>query len=268
VTLLVALASRGTRWAIPALVIVTAADIALWGTRDVFRTPPQTIASLTAGVPGPTSEPGGEYLFANHEAYAGNLLVMRGYRLASGYLGLPPLTYFHYASPIARQLSGAHWDFGPDGKARYEHVVDRARMLADARFTPNHGFGFDWTKVDLHTTALVDVDLPPLAGPPGTARVIDDRPGAIAVDVTAPGTQLVALTERYHPGWRATANGAPLQTVAIHGDFLGCLVTGGSMRVEFRFEPASYTRGRWLAIAGLIALAVITMTLTRGRDVV
>lgn len=98
---------------------------------------------------------------------------------------------------------------------------------------------------------------------PGQARVVTDRPGRIVVDVAAPGRQLLALSERYHDGWTAVRNGIPLPTVAIHGDFLGCVVDGGRTRVEFRFEPRSFTIGRAMTALGLLLLVASVAVMSR-----
>ena len=262
VTGLVALAASGVRWALPAIAVVTALDIGVWGMREVLREPAQTIASLTASAEPPSAEPAAERLFKSTFAYPGNILVLRGYRLTSGYVALPPRTYFHYTSSISKELAATQWDYGAEGRTRYPNSVERARLVADARFTRRR-FGHDWNLVDLHKTALVDRHLPPLSGPPGSARIISDRPGYIVVDVTAPGTQLLSVSERFHAGWKATANGRSLETVAIHGDFLGCLVEAGTSRVEFRFRPESFTRGLYMSAAGVVALAAAFAWLQR-----
>ncbi len=59
VTLLVFLAGRRVRWAIAALVVVTAVDLAAWGIRFVYREPARTIADTDRrpSSPRPTAWP-------------------------------------------------------------------------------------------------------------------------------------------------------------------------------------------------------------------
>ena len=59
VTLLVYLAARRARWAIAALVVVTAADLGAWGIRFIYREPPRTIADLTQAIAAAPDEPAG-----------------------------------------------------------------------------------------------------------------------------------------------------------------------------------------------------------------
>jgi uncharacterized membrane protein YfhO len=82
-----------------------------------------------------------------------------------------------------------------------------------------------------------------------------DRPGhlAAAVRVEAPAT--LAFTERFHHGWTATADGRPLETVRVNGDFLGCRIDSGVRQVELRFAPPSFRNGVLVSIAGAVLLA-------------
>lgn len=256
VTATVALAARGRRWAMAALVVVTAADLASWGVREVWREPPQTIESLYAAAEPPLDPSGRETLYKSTFDFPGNILVLRGYRLSSGYTALPPATYFHVSSPIALQLSGTIWDYTPNGRQPLAGAVSRARMLAAGRLTG--AFGRDFALVDHHDTALLDREVPPLAGPPGTARILVDRAGDISVETSAPGRQLLALTERFHPGWHATVDGQRVETLAIHGDFVGALVEAGTHRVDFRFMPRSFV---WGAATSGIGVLVFVLTL-------
>ena len=89
----------------------------------------------------------------------------------------------------------------------------------------------------------------------GSARLSVDRPGQLVAEVDAPGRRVLAFTERFHDGWSATIDGAPLQTVRVEEDFLGCVVDAGVHRVTLRFMPKSFVYGSVLSAIGAALLA-------------
>ncbi|MGH9370764.1 MAG: hypothetical protein ACRD15_04460, partial [Vicinamibacterales bacterium] len=223
-------------WAIAALVVVTMVDLGAWGILFIYREPAQTIRALTRAVPPAPDGPADSYASAPARGpYRSNLLVMQGYRLTSGYVGLVPATRHPLESDIALRLSGTRWVFTPDG-SRHPAAggVDRVRLLDEQ----GHGST-------------------------GSARLTVDRPGRLIAQVDAPGRRILAFTERFHDGWSATIDGAPLQMVPVEGDFLGCLVEGGVHRVNLRFLPRSFVYGAILSAMGAVLLAGVLIARLR-----
>ena len=211
VTVLVVFAARGTSSAVIALVFVTAIDLAAWGIRYIYRQPPQTLEELTQGVPTAPRDPA-ELYAAAEGPYHSNLSVMNGYRLTSGYLGLVPSSFYPLFGFSARKFTGTRWVISPGGsRYPFEGAVDCARLLDESRYAAT-----------------------------GSAHVDVDCPGHLVVEVEAPGRRILALTERFHDGWSATSDGKPLPMVRVEQDFLGCVVDGGTHRVELRFMPRSF----------------------------
>jgi hypothetical protein len=228
VTLLVFLAGRRVRWAIAALVVVTAIDLAAWGIRFVYREPARTIRTLIQAIEQPPDSVAESYASAPANGrYRSDLLVMAGYRLTSGYVGLFPASEQPLDSTIAMQLSGRRWFFTPDG-VRHPAVgaVERVRLLDERA-----------------------------QGATGKAVLTVDRPGNLIAQVNAPGRRVLAFTERFHDGWSATSNGVPLQMVRVEGDFLGCVLDAGYHRVTLRFMPRSFVYGSIVSAIGAALLA-------------
>jgi hypothetical protein len=237
VTALLVLAARRVRWAVAALVVVTAADLAWWGVRFIYQERPRTIvAVLQAAAPPP---PGGEPAYAiapGGGPLRGDVLVMKGYRLTSGYVALFPATRHPLDSDEALRLSGTQWRIDETGaRVPWPGGVPRARLVDE------RGASAD-----------------------GTARVAADRPGRITVHVDAPGPRILALTERFHDGWTASADGRPVRTVAVEGDFLGAAIDAGVRRVEFRFLPRSFVYGAIGSAAGVVLLAAAVFFMRRA----
>jgi len=235
-TLLVDLAGRRVPWTIAALILVTTADLGAWGIRFVYDEPPRTIEELTQAVPPAPDNPAAWYAFvARHSPYSSNVLVMRGYRLTSGYVGLFPATLHGLESDMAVRLSGTRWFFTPDGvRHPVEDGVGRVRLLDEQGRSST-----------------------------GNARLVVDRPGRLLADVDAPGRRILAFTERFHNGWSATIDGAPLQMVRVEGDFLGCMLDGGIHRVNLRFMPRSFVYGSIASAIGAALLAGVLISRLR-----
>ena len=104
--------------------------------------------------------------------------------------------------------------------------------------------------------------LPPSA--PGTADLIEDRPGKITIAVAAPQRQLLVVSESYHDGWQARVDSQPARLERVNGDFLGCVVERGKHQVELVFSPALVRTGRIVSLASFVA----TMILALGAGVV
>jgi len=227
VTLLVYLSARRARWALATLVIVTAADLGGWGVRFIFREPPRTIADLTAAIAPAPVEPTETYAAAPANGpYKANLLIVGGYRLTNGYVGLFPASQLPLDSEESLKLSGTRWVFTEDG-VRHPFVggVARVRLLDE--------LGQEAT---------------------GTAVLTVDRPGRLVAQVDAPGRRVLALTERFHDGWSASIDGVKCPTMLVEGDFLGCVVDGGVHHVDFSFMPWSFVYGSIVSSIGAVLL--------------
>ena len=236
VTLLVHLAGRRMRWAIAALVVATAVDLGLWGIRFVYLTPARTIRELTQAIPRAPIDPAESYAAAPAVGpYSGNFLVMRGYRLTTGYAGLYPASRNPLDDDLALRLSGTRWFFDAGGsRGRAGDTLGRVRLLDSGRREVT-----------------------------GAARLVVDRPGLLVVDVDAPERGMLVFTERFHSGWSASTDAGPLQVARADEDFLGCVVDRGVHRVTFRFLPRAFVYGSILSAMGAAFVAGVLIVRLR-----
>jgi len=110
-------------------------------------------------------------------------------------------------------------------------IGDVARLFYNghvAVFPVRHGMQCRAAGVDLRRTAIVSEPIDGLGGTPGAAVVVVDRPGRLVVRTSSDGRQLLAISERFHRGWRATVDGRPHAVTRINGDFIGCVVEPGT----------------------------------------
>jgi len=269
VAFLLVSAARGGRWAVPVLVAVVALDQGCWGFQyiggDPLR-PLQTIEELAARASVPAGAQPGDLFQAKNLNYLQNLPVLHGFRVWTGYVGLPPALKLPTGSPnlLTARIGGAKWWLS--GTLEYktiQAIADRARLVTQTRVSTN--VAADARTIDILKEALVDEPVDGLVGPPGSARVVEDRPGRIVVETTAPGRQLLVLTERFHPGWRVSDSvDEPNQRdrprdghiMRAYGDFIGYVVDAGTHRLMFVFAPASFREGLWMSCLGAALLVI------------
>jgi len=258
VAALLALAARGRRWALSALIVITSLDLALWGYRYTYRpVPPRTIDAVAAMIPLPENWKPAEYLSAGET----EIPLLRGARQSTGYIGIEARRVIETDNPTGRRIAGVAWHRTGDHWTRVPDPMPRARLVAVAQNSSR--IAADVERIDISRVALVQTPLPPLSGAPGDARVLVDRPGRIVVRTTAPAKQLLVLTERYHEGWRAIEGDRACAVLPVYGDYLGCVVSGGTHDVEFTFAPASFRNGIRITLAALALTAVGTLLLAR-----
>jgi len=236
-TVLIVLSARRVPWALAALAAFTAFDLGAWGIRLVYHERPRTIESLTQAIEAPGDAIADSYAAAPAEGpYRGDLLVLRGYRLTSGYVALYPSSRNGLDTPAFLRLSGTRWIFSTDGvRMPAPPGVARARLLDSAGREA-----------------------------PGRVGIVTDRPGHIVVRVETRARAVLALTERFDDGWSATDPAGRRQVVAVEGDFLGSVVAPGLTRIEFRFMPRSFLWGVSVTAAGAALLAVGIIVMLRG----
>ncbi len=265
---LVTLAARGLTWAVPALIVLTAFDLGLWGYSYSYRWGPlQSVAELAAQAEVPPGSRPGDLIEPMSGVSAVNLPLFRGYRLATGYFGVETISVLDPADPLTQRLAGVSWR--PVG-TKWEAVSDpmpRARLVSVARRSSD--IASDVHAIDIARTALVTASAPAsadsLSGDPGIARVIADRAGSIAVDTDAAGRQLLVVTERFHDGWRAAVDGGIEQpAIRAYGDYLGCIVEPGHHVVQLTFAPASTRNGLRVTLAGVSLTGLAAILLWRA----
>ena len=259
--LLLALAARGRQWAPPALMVLIAFDLGLWGYRGAYRpVPPQTIDAVASTIPLPEQAKPGEPLSVGET----DLPLLRGARLSSGYLGLEARTAIDRDNPIGWRLAGVVWHRNGRQWTRVADPMPRARLVATA--LSSRRIEEDLGAIDIRRVALVQSVLPTLSGAPGDARVLTDRPGHIVIRTTSPATQLVVLTEKYHGGWQAAEDARNVSVLPVYGDYLGCIVGAGTHDIDFMFAPASFRNGLRITIASLTLTAIGTWLLATRRS--
>ncbi len=89
----------------------------------------------------------------------------------------------------------------------------------------------------------------------------------IRLQTNAPARQLLVISESFHPGWIATAEGKQQTIVRVNGDFMGCVVGPGQAELRLDFRPSSLIAGQRLSAFGLsLLMAAVLIGICRGGE--
>jgi hypothetical protein len=141
-------------------------------------------------------------------------------------------------------------------------LVDRQRVVGsedealDAVLEP----GFDGARVAITESPVEGVLQADSSGAPdyasaGDARVVSYEHERAVVDAAANRPSLLVLTDVHFPGWKVTVDGEERSLERVDYLLRGVMLPPGRHRVEFAYEPASWTAARAVTLAGLLALA-------------
>lgn len=255
--------ARGPRTAALAiLVLFSAGDQAMYALHYPSTEKPMTLDAYADAIATPPKSDG-----TRAYGMVNDLLSVRGIDNCTGYVA--PVLNRHFTYEYSRtnllRLAGVRWAdrqwpwLGRPGEwTEIPNPMPYVRMLAKTHETQTPLQDID--KVDMATTALADTPVVLPESEPGSARLIEKRPGNIRVEVAVPARQVLAVAESWHAGWRATADGKELPAMRINGDFLGCVVEPETREVCFRFAPKSIRIGETMTATGVILLALSAVT--------
>ena len=99
---------------------------------------------------------------------------------------------------------------------------------------------------------------------PGELTELRLSPNHVFMRYEARTAGILALTDSYSPGWRATVNGSPSQILRVDDVFRGVRIPApGGYVVEYAYRPARWALSCGRAVVGFIAPGMLT--LGRGR---
>jgi hypothetical protein len=96
-----------------------------------------------------------------------------------------------------------------------------------------------WPEVDYRRTVLLENPPPltPSGDAPGTVRITRYENTEIEIEADAPSGGLVVLNDVWHPWWRASVDGKPVEILKANVLFRAVAVPPGKHTVQFTFEP-------------------------------
>jgi len=151
-------------------------------------------------------------------------------------------------SALPRAFVPLHVEVEPDEETRL-------RKLAAPEFDPRN-------------VAYVETDVALPAVSHGEVAIRSETPTQITVALEMETPGLVVLSDLWDPGWRAYLNGRPVPILRANHAVRGVVVPAGSAALEFRYEPASVSRGMIVcgtAAAGLLLWCLYSGVWARAR---
>jgi hypothetical protein len=256
--ILVIVAARGSTWALGTLILFAAVDQAFYGLSFVKSWPVQTLEELagTVRVPGHPAEQR-----IDIHPTTDDVATLSGHKLVWGFVGLVPAKTLDYTDPTVLRLASAAYRIvkhdAPAGAAsepggltleRIDNPLPRARLVSDCVVQKGQ---VSLEGINVDTTAVVSDAAETDARASGSVTVLADAPGRMSLSTECTGRQLLVVSESYHPGWKATIDGAPSRVLRAYGDFIAIGVPMGTHRVDLVFDPDSLRRAGRLSVAGL-----------------
>ncbi len=183
------------------------------------------------------------------------------------------------AHPVMYML-GARWWVIPGGRAppawrhagsvRNSPLYEAPMAMPRAFVVPNERVMLD---AKLRLAALADPSFDPssvvvLEEPiegmrgKGEAKIVEQSPGRLVVDVQATGGWLV-FTEAWYPGWSARIDGTDVRVLRANHLVQAVPLPAGSHRVTFEYRSTRLPWGFALAVAGGVAALVLAIRARR-----
>jgi hypothetical protein len=295
-------AARGSRWALHAIVVLAAADLGAYGLSYAVYRDNYSLSGYIDSTPTPPIQPGRRVALDlarpdDEGPRVGNQILLRGLSRIDGYAGLIPARELDYRQPAALRAAGVgavpigapiaeskHLQSAGDGWLYVGKPLPRARLARSYRASDEPAA--EIPRVDLERevviqpadSALVEAHLGNASEPQSAdyVKLASDRPGCIAVEVSASRPAILVLNESYHGGWKAVVRQSTsaqgrrppvedraVRTLRVNGDFLACLAPEGRFTVEFRFAPQSLRYGRLISVCSLGLLVILAAAATR-----
>ncbi|MDZ4771501.1 MAG: YfhO family protein [Planctomycetota bacterium] len=118
---------------------------------------------------------------------------------------------------------------------------------------------------DPRAIAYVETDVPSAFRAPaaGSARVVDEVPSRVTLELELETNALVVLGDAYDAGWHATIDGRAAEVVPVNHALRGVFVERGAKRLEFTYWPKSLTLGLLIGGAALVLMCAWTFAVRK-----
>src|SRR5262249_38927921 len=135
------------------------------------------------------------------------------------------------------EAAGGGWEV-----RRRAGALPRAWLVAAVERRPEGEILERLPSLDARRVALVAEGTAPelatvaTASPTGTARVTEQSPDDVALEVETPGPALALLGDRFDPDWSVELDGAPRPLLRADGIFRAVEVPAGRHAVRFHYR--------------------------------
>jgi len=179
------------------------------------------------------------------------------------------------ALPVASTLLGSGTDrHGPVNLHRLTDPRPFAHLVYDVEVVDSDAFAHELVRdpnFTPRTTVILNqpvaVDLPPEAPAEGTAAVTTFEPERFVIEVSTPTDAVLTIAHPDYPGWHATIDDVPAETIRAFGALTAIAVPSGQHEITFTYDPLSYRVGAVLSLFTWACLGILGgWWLIRGRN--
>jgi hypothetical protein len=118
---------------------------------------------------------------------------------------------------------------------------------------------------DPAAVAVVETGDPSPRAGAGTARLVEDHPDDLTLQVDATRGGLLFVSEVYHPNWHAYVDGREVPVLRTDVAFRGVSVPAGTHRLRFVYRSPTFRLASWLSGATLLLVLGLLGWLANGR---
>ncbi len=97
----------------------------------------------------------------------------------------------------------------------------------------------------------------------GQVKVLEWKPGRIALEVESDAPGVLVLSEMKYPGWKATVNGKPAEILTANYILRALSLPAGSHRVEMVYRPRSFSFGLGASVLTAVLVALLFLRYRR-----
>jgi hypothetical protein len=91
----------------------------------------------------------------------------------------------------------------------------------------------------------------------GSIKLLSYQPNELVYETDAKADEFAVFSEIYYPkGWNAYIDGQLKPHAGVNYVLRGMPIPAGKHKIEFKFEPSTYTTGNTIAMAGSILLLI------------
>jgi len=120
---------------------------------------------------------------------------------------------------------------------------------------------------DAATMPVADADCPAEGQAIGKIDMVEDRPGRMVLNVTAPTGGILVIPDNYAPGWRASINGNEARALRIYRAYLGARIERGENSITFEFVDNWFWIGLTISLMTLTGLMIyLAISFAAGRS--
>jgi len=173
-----------------------------------------------------------------------------------------PITLIHHSPEYPA------WIYRIDRVVPRAYIVSKAIYEKDPKKTLETLAGGKFDPLKIVVTDEI-VELPAKGGFTGETKILRDNNHSISLHASLNGTGMLVLADSFYPGWKVYIDGTEAKMIRANYFFRGVLLSAGEHRVEFKYQPRSFTIGMIISLMTLFSIviwSILVFAINRKKD--